>query len=191
MLGFAALRAVLLMDVSSVLNGCAVFANKHALALAHASGGGKCKRRVPYPECKGGRRRRSAQAQCGRLGCLLRAPEAEPLSVLSTCVTKQTKDMRYSEAEPGWFLGFGRTHDDAVCPGKRVGSWINACSSFRVTKRRRCLYRIFAVSLGFHGQRAIVGSTATKKLVRRGFWTGAVSHTGALTQLQRPPRTRS
>src|SRR5580693_9129944 len=31
------------------LNGRAVFANKHALALAHASGGGKCKRRVPYP----------------------------------------------------------------------------------------------------------------------------------------------
>src|SRR3984885_13865334 len=80
MLGFAALRAVLLMDVSSVLNGCAVFATKHALALAHASGGGKCKRRVPYPECNGGRRRRSAQAQRGRLGCLLRAPEAEPLS---------------------------------------------------------------------------------------------------------------
>jgi hypothetical protein len=26
-----------------------VFANKHALALAHASEGGKCKRRVPYP----------------------------------------------------------------------------------------------------------------------------------------------
>jgi hypothetical protein len=45
-----------------------VFAYKHALALAHASGGGKCKRRVPYPECNGGRRRRSAQAQRGRLG---------------------------------------------------------------------------------------------------------------------------
>jgi hypothetical protein len=47
------------------------FATKHALALAHASGGGKCKRRVPYPECNGGRRTRSAQAQRGRLGCLL------------------------------------------------------------------------------------------------------------------------
>ena len=30
----------------------------------------------------------------------LRTPEAEPLSVLSTCVTKQTKDMRYSTSEP-------------------------------------------------------------------------------------------
>ena len=34
---------------SSVLNGLAVFAHKHALALAHASRGGKCKRWVPYP----------------------------------------------------------------------------------------------------------------------------------------------
>ena len=29
------------------------------------------------------------------------------LSVLSTCVTKQTRDVRYSEAELRWFLGFG------------------------------------------------------------------------------------
>src|SRR5258708_38421865 len=86
-------------------------------------------------------KRRSAQAKRGRLGGLLRAPEAEPLSVLSTCVTKQTKDMRYSEVEPRWFLGFGLTHDDAVCPGKRVVSWINACSSCRATKRRRCHLR--------------------------------------------------
>src|ERR1700722_7148791 len=62
--------------------------------------------------------RRSAQAQRGRLGCLLRAPGTESPSVLGTCVTKQTKDMRYSEAEQRWFLSFGRTHDDAVCPGK-------------------------------------------------------------------------
>src|ERR1700733_16147545 len=32
--------------VPPFLNGRAVFAHKHALALAHASGGGKCKRRV-------------------------------------------------------------------------------------------------------------------------------------------------
>jgi len=36
--------------LSSGWNGCAVFAHKHALALAHASEGGKCKRRVPYLE---------------------------------------------------------------------------------------------------------------------------------------------
>ncbi len=40
---------------SSVLNGCAVFAHIHALALAHASEGGKCKGRVPSPDCNGGR----------------------------------------------------------------------------------------------------------------------------------------
>jgi Helix-turn-helix domain len=28
------------------------------------------------------------------------------------------------------------THDDVVCPGKRVGSWINVCSFCRVTKGR-------------------------------------------------------
>jgi hypothetical protein len=49
---------------------------------------------------EGGAKRRSAQAKRGRLGCLLRAPEAELLSVLSTCVTKQTKDRRYSEEKP-------------------------------------------------------------------------------------------
>ncbi len=48
------------------MNGRAVFAHKHALALAHASRGGKCKRRVPYPERSGGRaQRRSAQANRG------------------------------------------------------------------------------------------------------------------------------
>src|SRR5277367_983514 len=60
------------------LNGCAVFAHKHALALAHASRGGKCKRRGSPPlersdERSGGgvAQRRSAQAKRGRLGCLL------------------------------------------------------------------------------------------------------------------------
>jgi len=33
----------------------------------------------------------------------LRARGAELLSVLGTCFTKQTGDMRYSEAEPLWF----------------------------------------------------------------------------------------
>jgi hypothetical protein len=54
--------------VPPFLNGRAVFADKHALALAHASGGGKCKRRVPYPrngveraERSGGLHKRSAE----------------------------------------------------------------------------------------------------------------------------------
>src|SRR3981189_2411462 len=87
---------------------------------------------VPHPERSGGRpqaglHKRSAEDW----GASCRAPGTESLSVLSTCVTKQTKHMRYREVEPRWFLGFGRTHDDAVCPGKRVVSWINACSSCR------------------------------------------------------------
>jgi len=38
------------MVLSSLWNGCAVFAHKHALALAHASRGGKCKERgISHP----------------------------------------------------------------------------------------------------------------------------------------------
>jgi len=41
---------VVFMGSSSVLNGCAVFAHKHALALAHASRGGKRKERgISHP----------------------------------------------------------------------------------------------------------------------------------------------
>ena len=96
---------------------------------------------------------------------------AVDVSVLSTCVTKQTRDMRYSEAEPWWFLGSGRTHDDAVCPGKRVGSWINACSSCRVTKRTRCLSQTSVASSEYRGQQATDGSIATRKSARRASWT--------------------
>ena len=51
---------------------------------------------VERAERSGGLHKRSAEAW----GNPLRARGAEPLSVLSTCVTKQTKHMRYSEAEP-------------------------------------------------------------------------------------------
>ena len=66
------------------LNGRAVFANKHALALAHASRGGKCKRWGSPPGTKWrAAEGRSAQAQRGRLGIpLWRAIGAEPLSRL-------------------------------------------------------------------------------------------------------------
>ena len=50
-------------------------------------------------ERSGGLHKRSAEAW----GDSLRARGAELLSVLRTCVTKQTGDMRYSEAEPLWF----------------------------------------------------------------------------------------
>jgi hypothetical protein len=89
------------------------------------------------------------------------------MSVLSTCVTKQTRDMRYSEADPRWFLGSGRTHDDAVCPGKRVGSWIN---------ERRCLSQIPVASSEYRGQRAIDGSIATRKSARRARGSGSLNN---------------
>jgi hypothetical protein len=67
------------------LNGRAVFAHKHALALAHASRGGKCKRRGAPPLERSDQRsgggvaqRRSAQAKRGRLGIAsCRAPGTE------------------------------------------------------------------------------------------------------------------
>jgi hypothetical protein len=82
------------------LNGLAVFAHKHALALAHASGGGKCKGSGYRPPAA------QRMARCYRvifrrqiMGTpLARARGRAPLSVLSTCVTKQTGDMVYSEA---------------------------------------------------------------------------------------------
>jgi len=66
-------------------------------ALAQACGGGKCKGRVSPT-----RRARvlSRDFSQKNYGDTLRAPEAGRLSVLSTCVTKQTKDMRYSEGKP-------------------------------------------------------------------------------------------
>jgi hypothetical protein len=49
---------------------------------------------VERAERSGGLHKQSAEAW----GHPLRARGAEPLSVLSTCVTKQTKNMVYSEA---------------------------------------------------------------------------------------------
>ncbi len=47
--------------------------------------------------------------------------------------------------------------DDAVCPGKRVVSWINACSSCRATRRTRCPYQSSAGSLESPVRPAIAG----------------------------------
>ena len=49
--------------------------------------------------------------------------------------------------------GLWSTHDDAVCPGKRVVLWISACSFSRAIRRRRCRYRICAVSSESLGRR--------------------------------------
>src|SRR6202789_1557617 len=82
MLGFAAVRAVLLMDASSVFEWLCCVCYQTRL------GPGPRQRRRQVQEegslpsersGEGGAKRRSAQAKRGRLGCLLRAPEAEPL----------------------------------------------------------------------------------------------------------------
>jgi hypothetical protein len=110
-------------------------------------------------ERSGGLHKRSAEAW----GYPLRARGAELLSVLRTCVTKQTKDLRYGDAEPLSFLAFGLTHDDAVCLGKRVVSWISVYNFYRATKKKRCLFQSSAVSSECHDQPATDGSIATKK----------------------------
>jgi hypothetical protein len=73
---------MLMVWLSPFLNGCAVFVPKHALALAHASRGGKCKERgISHPERrevrpKAGLHKRSAEDW----GYSLRAPGTESLS---------------------------------------------------------------------------------------------------------------
>jgi hypothetical protein len=98
--------------VPPFLNGCAVFAHKHVLALAHASRGGKCKRRGSPPlersdERSGGgvAQRRSAQAKRGRLGCLLsRVRDGVPRQAWLPYISVKRRD-----CFPCWFriLGVG------------------------------------------------------------------------------------
>ena len=47
---------------------------------------------------------------------------------------------------------FGLMDDDAVCPGKRVVSWINVCDFYRPTKRKKCLFQSSVASSKCHGQ---------------------------------------
>ena len=70
--------------VSPFLNGCAVFVPKHALALAHASRGGKCKERgISHPERSGGRPKAGLHKRSAEdWGYSLRAPGTESLSRL-------------------------------------------------------------------------------------------------------------
>jgi len=108
--GVCGVMAALLIGGSPLLlllNWGSVVANNYALAQAHACGGSNCKGRESPRACNGAQRewkapwsaqtqrsavRKTGETPCGR-------ERAEPLSVLRTCITKQTKDMRYSEAE--------------------------------------------------------------------------------------------
>lgn len=74
---------------------------------------------------KGGAQRRAARNAVEEAwGDLLTRARGSALSVLGTCVTKQTKDMVYSEARRVRVRGTC-TDNDVVCLGKRVGYWIN------------------------------------------------------------------
>jgi hypothetical protein len=96
-------------------------------------------------------------------GVYLHAVGGLTLSVLSTCVTKQTKDLRYRDVGPLWFHSFGLTHDDAVCPGKRVVSWINVCNFYRAIKKKKCPFQSCAASSECPDLPDIGGSTATRR----------------------------
>jgi hypothetical protein len=113
------------------------------------------------------------------------------LSVLRTCVTKRAKDMRYKGRGTSMVSSFGLMHDDAVCPGKRVVSWINVCNFYRPTKRKRCLFQSSAASSECHGPPDIDGSIATKRVGPKGWLISAVGLTVVRTRLQRRSRMQS
>jgi hypothetical protein len=103
--------------VPPFLNSLAVFAHKHALALAHASRGGKCKRRGSPPversgsgvegaERSGGLHKRST-AKRGRLGCLLRAPGTESLRRSGFLAGRGAQEMLWL-LSLGWALRAGK-----------------------------------------------------------------------------------
>ena len=85
---------------SSVFEWLCCVCHKHALALAHASRGGKCKKRGFPPlersdQWSGGgvAQRRSAQAKRGRLGCLLsRARDGVPQQAWFPCISVKRRD---------------------------------------------------------------------------------------------------
>src|SRR5215469_17247122 len=93
------------------------------------------------------------------------------LSVLRTCVTKQTGDMHYSEAEPLWFTApvlrtmMRYALESELCRGSTF------CSSCRVIRERRCRLQISAISSESRGQQRTDGSTDIKKSAQKVFST--------------------
>jgi hypothetical protein len=71
---------------------------------------------------EGGAKRRSAQAKRGRLGCLLRAPEAEPLRRFVNRIRALTRT--YFRGVAGCPRWIGESEDEAGCFSPAVGcSW--------------------------------------------------------------------
>jgi len=74
------------------------------------------------------------------------------------------------------------THDDGVCPGKRVVSWINVCSFYRVIRRTRCQWRTCVARMESHVQRLTAGSTVTTRLDQKGSWIAVAGRIPARMQ---------
>ena len=104
-------------------------------------------------------------------GDSLRARGGRSLSVLRTCVTKQTGDMRYSEAEPLWFrTPVLRTMmryalESEFCFGSTLAVLVE------LSKGRDVGLQTFAMNLQSPDQRPTDGSTDIKKQARKVFST--------------------
>ena len=103
--------------VPPFLNGRAVFANKHALALAHASRGGKCKRWGSPPLKRSDQRsgggvaqRRSAQAAARKIGVPLVARQGRSPSAGLVSLHQREAQRLLWQFFFGWTLraGIGR-----------------------------------------------------------------------------------
>src|SRR5580698_3746721 len=90
--------------------------------------------------------------------------------------------MVYSEARRQRTRAVWATHDDGVCPGKRVVSWINVCSSYRVIRRKRCQWRTCVAPTEFHVQRPTAGSTVTTRPDQKDSWIAVAGRIPARTQ---------
>ena len=88
---------------------------------------------------KGEAQRRSAQAKRGRLGRPL-APRDRGRAPERTWHFRYKTDRRHGlqRSATAMVTHIWATHDDVVCPGKRVGSWINVCSFCRAIRKKRC-----------------------------------------------------
>ena len=131
-------------------------------------GGSKCKERGITHLWSAAERAKGCASEARKPGETPCARGAAPMSVLRTCVTKQTKDPRYIGRGTLMVPELGLTHDDAVCPGKRVVSWINVYNFCRATKRKKCLSQSFAASSECRGLRATDGSIATRRVGPKG-----------------------
>jgi hypothetical protein len=120
---------------------CDIHAERHLAKAGVASARGGVSpplKRSDSESGEGAAQRRSAQAKRGRLG--------KPLAGARGGAPERTSHLRYKtdqrhglqRSATATVPRYWATHDDVVCPGKRVGSWINVCSSCRVIRKKRC-----------------------------------------------------